>query len=393
MRRSCRMAVVIALAGLTAAQAEPVTYASPSDDRWHYPFNFSGGFRARASVFGSFGNPDFDGFNDRDAMFYIAWDTTAQIEPELDAEAYDVCGVSVFATSQAGATWRPDRTVDEWFSYDINDDGLINGDGAARGTPGDSDGESFDEDIGRPIELFGLGFGDSIWSYEQWSEVRPYEGAVCDPISQGGECRNDPRLPFPFVYQAGTGAKLHVEDSAKGAQNEDLDVPLCDDPDGLCPFTPMPWAVGVPIGYLPGNQPDPFDVRFDIDLTLSEGRVLRYFQEQLSGGRVAVAITTLQLVEEQVVDPSYPSFLTKESTGTPPRLLVWLRPELAGDADDDGLLTLGDYADAVTCLRGPGVAAGRNTTERNNCRCAFDQDADGDVDLRDVAQLEADFGL
>jgi hypothetical protein len=378
---------------LPAARAELVTYSSPSDDRWHYPFNFSGGFRPQASVFGSFGNPDFDGFNDRDAMFYIAWDTTTLVEPGLEPEAYDVCGVTVIATNQAGATWRPDQTVDEWFTYDVNGDGVINGDGVPRGSPGDRDGESYDQDIGRPIELFGLEFGTSIWSYEQWNQARPYVGAVCEPITQGGECWNDPRSPYPFVFQEGTGVRLHVEDSAKGTQNEDLDVPLCGDPDGICPFTPMPWATGRPIAYRPRNQPVPFDVQFDIDLTLSDEMVRQYFQEQLSGGRVAVAISTLLLVEEQVVDPGYPSFLTKESSETPPRLLIWLVPVIPGDGDGDGILSLEDFGGVVSCLDGPGETPGTGTLEQNTCGCSFDVDRDGDVDLRDVAHFESEYGL
>lgn len=395
MKRWSCVALTLAMASVPAVRAGVITVNSPSDDRWHYPFNFSGGYRAQASVFGSFGNLDFSGFNDRDAMFYIAWDTTGQVQQGLDPANYDVCGVSVIVTNQAGATWRPDPTVDEWYTYDVNRDGVINADGVPRGSPGDSDGESYDQDQGRPIELFGLGFGDSLWSYENWTEARPYEGAICEPLAQGGACQDLPRMPYPFVFQDETGVKLHVEDSAKGAQNENLDVPLCSDPDGICPFTPIPWACGVPFGYVPGNQPVPFDVEFDIDLTLSNGLVRQYFQEQLSGGRVAVAITSLQLVAEQVVDPSYPSFLTKDANipGTAPRLKVWFAPEVAGDSDEDGALTLSDHSAIVSCLKGPSKAPGYLAADRNHCLCTFDQDADGDVDLRDVAQFQADFGF
>lgn len=392
MRRASWIVATAVTALAPAAHAGVNVFGAPSDDRWHYPFNFSGGARPQASLFGSFGNPDYDGFNDRDAMFYIAWNTVVRIEPDLPPESYNVCAVSVVVTNQAGATWLPDRTVDEWFTYDVNRDGVINGDGVPHDAPGDRDGESSDSDIGRPIELFGLAFGSGIYSYESWNEYRPYQGAVCDPISQGGACQNHPRNPYPFAYQDGTGVKLHVEDSAKGTQNENLSVPLCEDANDICPFTPMPWAVGNPINYRPRNQAVPFDIRFDVDLSLSDGRVRSYFQEQLSGGRVAVALTTLQLVEEQVVTPGYPSLFTKESNQRTPVLLVWLAPEVPGDDDGDGLFTRTDFTAGLSCLAGPDQTPSLNPNNAANCRCSFDRNGDGDVDLHDIAELERDLG-
>jgi hypothetical protein len=371
------------------ARAAEYTFAEPSDDRWHYPFNFSGGSRPAASCFGSFGTPDFTGFNDRDAVLIVGWDTTSQIEPDLDPASYDICSVTVTLTNAAGAAWFVDPTVDEWFTFDLNRDGFINRDGAPRGAPGDHDGESSDPEPGRrPVELFGAGFGP-VFSYETWHEGSPYEGAVCEPVVLGGECQNDPRDPFPFVFDDLTGAMLHVEDSIKGAQNESLDPPLCDDPDGRCPFTAIPWAIGAPINYAPGFQDVPFDVRFDVDLALSDGAVREYFQEQLGGGRVFVIVSSLTLVEEQSVEPTYPNFLTKESTeGPAPRLTIHLAPDPPGDLDGDGAVSLAEYGGAIDCLAGPGRAPTPTTRSVRSCLCDFDTDGDDDVDLRDLGRIE-----
>jgi hypothetical protein len=58
---------------LASAQGGEFVFDTPSDDRWHYPFNFTPGHRAVASCFGSTADPNFTTFNDRDGIFLIAW--------------------------------------------------------------------------------------------------------------------------------------------------------------------------------------------------------------------------------------------------------------------------------------------------------------------------------
>jgi len=379
-------------AAARSAGAADFAFPVPSDDRWHYPFNFTPGARPAASVFSTFGDPDFDGFNDRDAAFIVAWETGGVILPGLALESYDVCSVEVTLRNAPGAAWRVDGSVDEWFTFDFNGDGGINRDGISRGAPGDRDGESTDVDAGRPIELFGVGFGPT-YDYATWVEDDAYAGAECDLVSQ--VCHNFPRDPYPFVYQPGTAAKLHVEDSIKGFHNAGANPPLCNAPTQICPFTPVPWAVGMPINYVPNNQPTPFDVVFDVNLSLSEGNVRKYFQEQLRGGRLFVEITTLLFADFMSSQTGYPVFYTRDATGPgvrAPHLLIRLQSDPIGDLDGDSLVHLSDFKVARQCIAGPGrtpsVPPGRGI---KTCLCAFDADADADVDLRDLARIQNEY--
>src|SRR5262245_44587334 len=250
--RLIRTALVVALPGFSAA-AQTFDFPTPSDDRWQYPFNFSGGARTTASCFSSLGTgtPAFSNFNDRDGVLIVAWNTSGMIAPGQGAASYDIESINVTVTNEPLAEWAIDLTTDEWFTFDFNNDGALNPDGIPRGQPGDTDGESNDADAGRPLELFGAGFGPT-YTAATWNENSAYVGGT-DAVSL-------PRDPFPFVYQDGTGAMLHCEDSVQGQHNP-----------GVGSFTPTPWAVGAPINYTPGSQPTSFDIRFAIDLSLSGG--------------------------------------------------------------------------------------------------------------------------
>lgn len=348
-------------------QAAEYVFAVPSDDRWHYPYNFSVGGRTIATCFGTAGTPTF---NDRDGIMIIAWQTGNEIAPGLAADAYGIRSVTVTLTNTADAAWPVDLTVDEWFTYDVDGNDILNLDGVPRGEPGDVDGESDDEDPGRPIELFGAGFGP-FYTAQSWNELSLFIGSANSP----GVARD----PFPFVFQDVTGALLHVEDNVKGLHNDHLPVPVYG-------FTPTPWAIGVPIDYTPGNQPVPFDVVFQVDLTLSEGAVRRYFQEQLSAGRVFVAVTSLTETIQEGPQGGVPAFYTKEAVGIPgakaPRLdlsaCLAVRPDLDMDCDVDSA----DLERFEQCVTGPA----KGSVEEGCARADFD--GDGDVDQEDFGILQ-----
>lgn len=311
------------------------SFPTPSDDQWQYPFNFTPGSRPTGSCFGAAGVTNF---NDRDGVVILAWDTSSLITPGQGPDAYDIASIRVTVTQQANAnvipSWTPDLTVDEWFTFDVNGDGVVNADGIPRGAPGDTDGESDDVDPGRTIELFGAGFGPT-YSLQSWSESSGYVGAN-DQVSTE-------RDPFPFVYQDGTLTMLHVEDHVDGLFNAGA---------GVFQFTPVPWAVGVPQGYTPGAQQVPFDIEFVIDLSLSGGEVKRYFQNQLNEGRVVVMITSLTETVEQGPVAAIPSFYMKEGVpldvGAKPAALTI---ELA-DASVPAVSTWGMVTLALTALTG-----------------------------------------
>ena len=345
----------------------PFLFASPSDDRWHYPFNCCPGTRPTGSTFGSIGDLDLLGnprFNDRDAELIFAWDTTGQVAPGQGLGAYHVKAVKITITSEGGAEWLADSTADDWFTYDFDNDGFVNADGFPRGDPMDTDGESDDVDPGRPFELVGTGFAvDSIFTEQTWNEESIFIGwnQQVDPVA---------RNPFPFVFQDGTSAKLHVEDNVKGLHNETL---------GVGRFTPTPWATGKPIGYVPGATPDPFDMEFEVNLSLSCGEVRRHFQEQLDRGRVIVTVTSLFFTTEQAA-AGFPSFFLNSPfvlNDHPARLEILFSDFPLGDIDGDNVVDALDAGLFAEILLDP-AAATPAQIER------ADLDADGVADGRDV---------
>jgi|GEM_PF-3411065 len=264
----------------TPALGQSFDFDTPAADRWHYPFNTSPGSRLTASTFLYVGPP---GFNNRDGAVIIVWNTSAIIPPGDDPSSYTLEGLRVTLTNEPGAEWAIDLTTDEWFTQ-------------VEGVGGD------DTDPGQPIELFGIGFGPTYTepvagTANPWHEFSPYIGS--------NSVTDIPRDPYPFVFQEGTTDRLRVEDHVAGLWNDQLPVPVGS-------FTPTAWAIGAPQNYTPGNQPVPFDVVFDVDLSLSEGRVLEYFQDQLSKGYIAVMITSFQPSVIFGASNTFASFYTKE---------------------------------------------------------------------------------
>jgi len=311
-----------------------------------------------------------DLFNDRDGVGIVAWNTTGQIEPGQGAETYKVSAVQVVVTARSDATWPADLTVDEWYQFDLNGDGVINGDGIPRGEEGDTDGESDDPDEGRAIELYGVGFGPEF-SYEDWNEQSAYYGSDSEV--------NLPRDPFPFTYRESDGAILHVEDNVKGYWNDHLDPPVFQ-------FTSIPWAVGHPQDYVPGEMTAAFPIVFDIDLDQNSGRVREYFQQQLDGGRVFIHLSTLR-ESIQFGDPDeYPIIWTKEGEGSEegakaPMLIITLTPGLPGDMNCDGEVTFDDIDPFVLALIDPeAYTEAFPDCDLNNA----DANNDGEIDFDDI---------
>jgi len=338
-----RPTVVLLLLIAGGVRAELYRFDVPSDDRWHYPFNFNAGARGSASCFGSTGDPNFTTFNDRDGILLIAWRSDGSVPAGLPVKSYGLETVRITLTHLGGApgspiSWPIDLTPDEWFTMDY---------------------PIADVDPGQPLELYGMGFGPA-YTATNWTEYSPYTG--------GDDQAQVPRDPYPFVYQAGTSLKLHVEDNVK---------------DG---FTPTPWAIGMPVGYAPQSQIAPFVVNFDVNLMLSGGQVRGYFQEQLAAGKVFAAITSLQ-VTFMFAETGFPTFFTKEgaplvSGGKAPALEITLIP--TGDGNGNGLRDLVDASSIEQCLDGPDLLPlAPSPLSPEKCLFLFDFDEDGDVDVLD----------
>ena len=367
--------VLSALGGET--RATEFAFPMPSDDRWHYPFNGSPGFRPTGSCFLTVS----PAFNVLDAYVVIAWDTTELITPGLGPENYNVTSLTVTVNNREDAQWVPDFTADEWFTYDVNGDGVVNQDGIARGEPGDTDGESDDVDPGRPFMLFGAGFGP-FHQETAWTETSPYVGA-----NGGSEA---PRDPFPFVFQPITGDRLHVEDFLKGLHNDQLPEPVAE-------FTPTPWAYGEPQNYNPNAQTKPFDITFTVNLVEHDENVRSYFQEQLDRGRVIVILASSAFTGE-IGAPTFafPSLHLKEAVagqfGIHPEAIpggrltveladtcdVTVAPDLDGDCDVDD----DDFDLFQACSTGPALGpVATGCIDR-------DFDEDDDVDQSDFAVFQ-----
>lgn len=342
---------VLCLTVVAGTRAEVYQMSLPSDDRWHYPFNFSPGIRGAASCFGSTGDPNFTTFNDRDGIFLIAWRSDAIIPAGLPPKSYGLDAVRVTLTHLGGApgapiSWPIDLTPDEWFTLDY---------------------PVTDVDPGQPLELFGVGFGPG-YTAANWNESSPYTGSDDQQFVR--------RDPYPFVFQSGTNTKVHIEDNVK---------------DG---FTPIPWAIGVPVGYTPQLQIAPFPVHFDIDLGLSGGQVRSHFQEQLAAGKVFVAVTSLQ-VTFMFAETGFPTFFTKEGAplvvgGRAPLLEITLTS--TGDANGNGNRDVADVGSLEKCMDGPDLlplAPSPLSTDR--CLFLFDFDEDGDVDIMDFGAFARRF--
>lgn len=372
------------------ARGADFVFDKPTDDIWQYPFAApSPGLRDTAPIFSTVGNGFYTGFNDRDGVIVVAWNTAAQIPAGQPASSYNIAALTVVLTHQDcppgdcgsfifPADWAVDLSVDEWFTYDVNNNGVRDGI------------EQVDSDPGRPIELFGAGFGPTH-ALATWTQLSPLVVATC----QFGVnmCTHIPRDPYPLAFQSGTGAPLHAEDNIKGTWNPGVAFPGCTDPQNRCPFTAIPWAIGQPIGYTPGTQTAPFDVTFSVNLDLEDGAVREFFQQQLATGRIAVTVSTL--LETDVQASGNPTFFLKESTepsgGFPPipgakapKLVITLAAGPDADVDNDNNVALDDYAGLRACMGGPGVTGSPVTAA---CRQNFDFDADLDIDAADGAEF------
>jgi hypothetical protein len=376
LQRTTLIAAWLVAFATSLAGAQTHNFNVPSDDRWHYPFNATPGTRFVGSCFGAAGIPTF---NDRDGEVMVAWNTSASIPTGQGAASYQIASITVTLRNIADAQWPIDLTPDEWFTFDLNGDTFINADGIPRGQPGDTDGESDDADAGRPIEMFGMGFGP-VFTAQSWNEFSIYVGS-----DSFGDFQRD---PFPFVFRPGTAEMLHVEDNVKGLHNAGLSPPFCTPSDSQCPFTPTPWAIGVPVGYTPGSQATPFDVTFTIDLTQSGGLVRQYFQQQLDAGRVMVAVTCLRETAVMGGQNGFPTFFMKESPdpgSLPARLTIVLSPCSAGDGDIncDGSTDMTDVPLFVNAVLGVPADAMHETRG--------DMDSSGSANGNDIRLFVAAF--
>jgi len=295
-------AVVRAAAGEIALRRDV-----PTLDRWMYPFNFADlgpGTESYAPTFGSF-DPRFD---TRDGQFLLGWDTGNDVPTGHAAARYLVKRVRVTVMNGADGTFQYDPTPDDYRTYLTNSPVYIP-----------------DADLGRPIDLVGMGFrnGFTAETFLEKTFFGKIGGYHDSNIAIGT------RNAFAAIFD--TNGLLADISNNVGQTNPTVNYP---------PFEFTPWATGVATAVSPGEVvPEGVDFVFDVDLR--DPLVAGYFQSALREGRLRLAVTSLHPSAQSGFTGglgAYPRWYTKESLlGTPARLEIDVTLVGDEDKDNDGL--------------------------------------------------------
>jgi len=284
-------------------------------DKWMYPFEFgTGGSRPVAPTFASFDSR----FDTRDAEFLLGWQTASVIPTNAVPSRYLLRRVRLNLTvgrdlvnSVTGerVTFLYDPTFDSYRTHL---------------PPSDPDHQN-DDDAGRPVEVFGVGFRNGFDAV-QYSEESPF-GAVgpftSDNISIGT------RNAFAAVFDS----KAQLIDIANhvGQLNRTWTQP---------PFEARPWAVGQTVGVASGESV-PLGSTFTFDLDLTDPQIAGYVARSLASGRLSLMVSSLSPAKQ--VTPggtgsggsgAYPQWSTREDNLFPGPVLE-VEGVVLGDTDSD----------------------------------------------------------
>ena len=303
---SAVLPAALLLAAVTGASGSPVTILQPSGDRWMYWFGDATGTRPSASTYGAYGAFDYISqgydFDDRHGQMFLDFDTTAIAPAGLDPASYHLGSITVRLVVNEGNAFVYDPTADPLGTYT---------------------GASSDADVGRPIELFGVGYRGGF-SAANFNEASPYITGQyqTNPVVTVKGRRNS--FAMDFVAGAPRDVSNNVEES----------------------FEVQPWAVGQVPGYadffgelvpspLAPGALVPFDSVMTFELDLSRPDIRSYVQQGLHRGRLHLMVTSLKEYDYSGGGgaPSgggFPSFYTKENFNHSPTNGVYLAARLAG---------------------------------------------------------------
>lgn len=269
----CRVAIVSATALVGAAAAQPFsgTISQPSIDRWNYPFASQPGAEQSVPVFAAIRQA---GFDDRDALFLLTFNTDGLVPTGLNPDRYAVSRVRVTAWTSSDNQFRYDPSFDSVrTSYDPADPQFLP-----------------DADAGKPIELFPVGYRNN-WTALTYQESSAYSPFPPFPPQEGV------RNVFAAVYdEAGlaTDVGRHVRQQ----------------------FEAPPLAIGQTDDVTPGELV-PAGTAFTFDADVTSAPAQAYFARGFAQGRLPLIISGLQAASGGpgggTGDPNYPSFFTKEN--------------------------------------------------------------------------------
>ncbi|MFM9959076.1 MAG: GC-type dockerin domain-anchored protein [Phycisphaerales bacterium] len=354
-------ALVTAGACATRAQVVQFNPAAPTLDRWNYPFDSAPGFSESGATFSALGQEEaFPGFSfdQRDGQVLLGWDTNGAIPVGRGTCGYRVRSATVTIAVTGDIPFRYDPTYDERATY------LSGG---------------VDADLGRPIELYGVGFRNG-WSSGAVGFACPggntgsfpcyYEGDVNLPGPPFGPAiLKDLRSVFPTDY---------LNAVARDISNNIRDG-----------FDPTRFAVGQIAGVSAGSYvSDIRDVTFTIDV--SHPDVQFYLRNAVNQGRLMLMISSLQPAAS-VGGPGsgeYARFFMKEHPlGNLGGVTRWARLSLdvrvvtlVADLNGDGAVNTAD----LTQFLGQFGKSGNVLTGDLNC--------DGVVNTADLTRFLGQFG-
>lgn len=334
----------------TAGDSVSVAYELPSLDRWNYPFNATPGTRANASIFAPYiGEELAEDFDNRDAQFHIAFTTADDIEAGLGAEAYHVTEATITVQVSNNNQFRYDPSYDPWQTY----------------LPSDDPAFFPDDTLGRPIELYGVGFrnGFDALSYQETTAYSPLGG-----FGKGI------RTTYAIDYD---------EDGLLRDVSNNID-------EG---FDSFPFAIGMTDAVSPGSFV-PANTIITFALDLDDPYVQQYLGEQLDLGKLHFMLTSLHAGTEDSGDfgGSFPEFYCKENflveSGLREGARLWLTVELIdkpgnpADLNGDGVV---NSEDLFILLAAWGTCDDPDD-------CPADLNGDGEVNTDDLFIVLANWG-
>ena len=269
LRCAAGAAVLAGAACGALAQTATLDLDEPTWDRWMYPFNFTPGTRATASVFAAI---EMEGFDDRDAQFLLGFDATGSVPAGQGVSRYRVVSAVVTASVANDEQFAYDPTPDTW-----------------KNVIADTDPDYVaDADPGRPVELFGVGYRDG-YDATTFNETSPFGTPEIEPAENG-------RNAFAANFLS-DGAAVNVSNSVRESF----------DPDAL--------AVGA-ADLTPGT-PVPADTTFTFTIDTSDPASAAYLRRSLDAGVLVFSVSSLHPAtggpDGGTGDVTYPIWYTRDN--------------------------------------------------------------------------------
>jgi hypothetical protein len=276
MRKSALigLGVVAGVCGGAAGQVYQASWVQPLLDRWVYPFASTPGSETTAPVYAALYQT---GFDDRDAQFLIGFATSEQVPAGVGELRYRV----------RSARLRLVVSNDLRFAYDPTFDSV------ATVYPEDDPEYIEDEDEGKPVELFAVGYrnGQSAATFE---ENTPFSIVPPFPPQEGV------RSAFAAIVDEDGVAK---DISLQARQR----------------FEAVPMAIGVNNTLTPGQLvPAGTELVFDVDV--NNAATQYYFSRSLNQGKLMLMVSSLHPAAGGPGGGTgvvYPAFYTKENPLSP----------------------------------------------------------------------------